>query len=284
MNPSIKDVTICMSVACCPLAEMSISSIKRFYPDIKILLVFDYPEERNDNRKLFFTNNFTNIEIIEDLPESICHDLQLDRLIKFVKTKYFLTCDDDVFMFKDGCIEKMVEEAEKGKFSVGNVMPYYHCPLLDKIVVTRIACYFSLYETETFLKYNMTFKRICETYKGEEIPEKHYRGDTGFLVFSDMLKYDLKYKDMDVNILNQFIRHYGGGASVINFIRESKIYQKCDGINIPRIYKKDINEKKLLDVFGINFYKNFMQLIKDNKSIFNFFKYKTIVKQGIKKS
>ena len=266
---SLEDFTFVVSVAIYPLAEMCIFSLKKFYPNAKIIMAFDFENQTNDKRKEFFSK-YKNIEILED-EFNLFHCFQLHRMSKMVKTKYFITLDDDVFFHQKGIMEYLFNLLIKEDYSaVGSLVGAYisnknNVNSEEIIVSPRFDASFMVMNTEDYFKYNMDFSQRSKEnvfFRSRDYTRTHIFYDTGAFVFNDIIKNELKNFDVKDSFY-EFIRHYEasyfwlGKHSKLNFSekaskddlfrinKEMVEYEKYDLVNRGRF---DAFEKDLRDV------------------------------------
>lgn len=103
------------------LLEKSIDSIRKFYPNLSILII-DSSEPENDCfefvKDLAITDPF--IERIY-VPGNIGHGKGMDRGISEIKTEFVLLFDSDIEMITP-CIEKMTDLFNRLTYGVGQII------------------------------------------------------------------------------------------------------------------------------------------------------------------
>ena len=173
-----------------PLAEISVTLVQYFYPDIKILMSFDKNYLTNERRDFF--SKFLNLEIVPD-EFLLGHARQLNRIINnYVKTKYFIALDDDSFMMGPGILELI-----DGFFNENDgAINLDSCKPSRKLSQRALPC-FCIFKTDVFKKYNMTFEAT------HLYPEYQFYYDVGSFVLFDIYKYQIP-----VVILNDATNHY----------------------------------------------------------------------------
>jgi len=164
-----------------PLAEICVSLIRYFYPDNEIIITFD-ANKFIEKRKLFFSTRFDNITFVPDKFVQ-GHARQLNRMIyDHVKTKYFVSIDDDSFMFSPNLLEIIDNSIEDSKGAI------FIDSSLSHLYSQRILPYFCVFETETFKEYNMTFNSAKIGGSGKVSPNEYYYYDVGSFMLFDVIK------------------------------------------------------------------------------------------------
>lgn len=111
-------------------------SVRKFYPDISIYVVSDFPTEDggNDWHRIHnkghdsYDPDYTKIQSLPDIAfiwnnhngwETDGHGNAVTHAMKFIHTKWVVHLSDDVRIIKDGVVEMMLREADEKTVAVG---------------------------------------------------------------------------------------------------------------------------------------------------------------------
>jgi hypothetical protein len=275
----IDEVTLCItSGGEYPLLESCVCSIKRFYPDLKIIISFDCNKQNINlvKRKKFFSK-FNNITFLEDKFFNDCSK-QMDRIKNNIKTKYFIFCDEDVFFKRKGVLEFLSSRLqEKDYCAIGHLGGHYFDDRQNFLTHGYFLQFFILYKTEIFEKYKMKFKRMRELDYSDEMEEEQriFGGkinskkilyyDTGSFIFVDFLKNDLDFLHISKEDLFRFLNHYGRLGSFEFFRNEEIIYPTVESGNLLKMEERFFNFNEIEEEYR----EKIKLFILDNNSLFH---------------
>ena len=199
-----------------PLAEICVTLIRYFHPDIKIIISFDsdfHVQERKD-----FFSKIKNIEIIPDRFKQN-HSNQLDRMINsYVDTKYFFCLDDDSFIINPYILESINEIINRSQYKGALFIERFS---INNAPQRIIPCFF-IFETDLFKKHNMSFM-TSYNYVIDGNKKKYYYYDVGAFVLYDIFKYKIPMLYLNENI-HQCIRHLSYISHLYQYV-DTKIFK-----------------------------------------------------------
>jgi glycosyltransferase involved in cell wall biosynthesis len=178
------------------LLEQSLSSIRRYYPDLLIIIVDGSPDN-SECRK--FVNGLGRNYIKELFDYNISHGNGLHHGIMISPDDYVLCFDSDIIMNRP-CIEQMLELMDEETWGIGKTIPYsqntYNIELERKGDLTYMYPYFHIINRKVYLQYE---------------PYVHSAGP-GQLVFIDLF---IKGKESLLKHfpVDEYVTHKGGGTS-----------------------------------------------------------------------
>ena len=224
-------------VACAyPMAEMAVASIRHFYPDVLINVALPEIE-----RRPFFDKLKANV--IPN-PNRTHHHVILDEMVKRCGTDFFVSCDDDIWMFRNGIVELLDVTLGKGFFAVGRSQPG-NLGCSGKLTMSRLDPAFLTVRTSTFLDKSMTFTRYWSDDPFEIENKYGVAGDgyydTGAFIVSDILRHRLKYFDFDYR---SHVRHYGSASWAILPTLKTPLQVSSMG-DVPRLEVEMFDIKRL---------------------------------------
>ncbi len=226
----INNYTFIVPACSYPLAEISITLINYFYPNIKILMSFDKKPLTNQRRDFF--SKVKNLEIVPDI-FLLGHARQLNRMINnHVKTKYFIAMDDDCFMTGLGILE-LIDNSIGEK---DGAIDLYSCDPPGKLA-QRALPYFCVFKTEVFKKYKMTFEAI------HLYPEHQFYYDVGSFVLFDILKYKIPVILLN-NISSHYLQHIWYISGLYGHLKKES-FKNNDFNTIPKLDKDDFDLSNL---------------------------------------
>lgn len=239
INITDDDFTVCMAVGKYPFAEIAVSSIQYFYPNINIIIRFGLNDQHSKLREKFFLDR--NVQIIGNLFKkqwrgSVDHAYNLDEIIRHVKTKYFIVFDDDIVMYRKNLLEYLKEI-----FRLYDI--YAHIDNVSKSHLVILPYCFSM-NIDIYRKYNMTFKPYLTD---------GFDFDTGLLILIDCFKYNLKIKkDYENSIYVQHLwnssdKFWDAKEQVLRPFAKIKkeIMELCDGKTIPLLTRNLFNKPEI---------------------------------------
>jgi len=151
----LEDITFCICACYYPFAEFTVHTLKHFYPDSNILITFDMESQYSEDRKEYFSKNFSNVSFLENKFE-IDYNNQIKRFFKIANTKYILLLDDDVIFYNYGIIEYLESLLDKEKyFCICEVLSFYFQPEYGVNVGTSFCTYFCLFNRIDFVNNKM---------------------------------------------------------------------------------------------------------------------------------
>ena len=218
------DFTIIIPANFYPLAEISICLLNYFYPQIKILISYDKKVDIINRKKII--SRFNNVSFVRN-KFNLGHGKQLNYLINFVNTKYFITYDDDSFMWKYGIIEFINEVINENDFiiNIQSTVSFKNDSgkRLNNLSIRALPC-FSVGKTEIFLKYNMSFENSMYNIS----KKNNILFDVGSFVLSDIMRYNLLMKIINITDVSDYINH----IEYLSFIfSKFNYYNVCDNFN-----------------------------------------------------
>lgn len=109
---------ICVNYCTPELLRIAVKSIRKYYPDMKIIIIDGTPSDELDP----FTDLKNKFTKVHHLQRNIGHGLGLNYAVNFVQTDFFLCFDSDIEM-KSPCIEEMQTELIKSKgYGIGQIV------------------------------------------------------------------------------------------------------------------------------------------------------------------
>lgn len=168
-------------------------SVRKFYPDIPIYFVSDYPTEQgvNDWHRIHakgwdsFDTDYSKVQQLPDVAfmwrkhkgwETDGHGNAVTHAMRFIHTKWVVHLSDDVRIIKPGVIEFMLKEADRKSCGVGEDFTRDWLPNLGK--------WLCMFRGDLYHKYGLDFHADYE---------KCY--DAGSPMFDALIKkgYNLKF-------------------------------------------------------------------------------------------
>jgi len=159
------------------LIDISIGSFRKFYPDMKLIIVDNSSDEeefiqedknaygkyvdRGDGsctralKDLFANDKNTELYL---MPNNLGHGLGLDFGIRQVKTTFAYTFESDTIMESGGLIESLLELSSPDMYCIGRTEKTYYddgrpVKALDKRIMRMFWAYALLVSVKTYLKY-----------------------------------------------------------------------------------------------------------------------------------
>ncbi|MFA5312907.1 MAG: hypothetical protein WC375_06285 [Methanomassiliicoccales archaeon] len=215
---NINDITLLIT-ACKPhLVELCLTSVKRHYPELPVIICLPETEIRRNE----YLVGFKNVSVIVFTGFPYNHHNVLNNLIEACPSKYCIICDDDVFFHTGGIIE-CISEIFKHDVSIMAVAELEHIVInfpyppdtnTNLIKMPRLSSYFAAYDVSVVRKYNLQFaKSIDILYVGKDAiydPSKVPYYDTGAKMMTEMCYHGLKWFDM--RNYSKYITHYSGAS------------------------------------------------------------------------
>lgn len=209
---NIDDITIVISAYKYPWAELCVESIRSNYPTVPIVIAFD--EDKNVDKRKQKLSQF-NVTFADDLFEQ-GHAKQLDRIIRnYVKTEYFITCDDDVIFYRNKKILDFIIKIinSENPDTIGEKFKYHENNVSPRI----LPCFFVM-KKSTYDKYNCTFMSTSDYNINIDM---HY--DVGTFIYYDIVKYGLYHYD---KIVDSLVFHLWRGRCIPEINEQEEISLK----------------------------------------------------------
>ena len=172
-----------------------LKSLKLTSSNIPQVLIMDTSSEPDKE----ISNHFNKLRYYK--AGSLSHGLAVNKSFDMIKTRYVLLVDSDILFLKD--FSSLFEKFKTGEFSLmGKVVG--DCG--GKALYPRVEPWFCFMDLFKLKKHSIKFFDPVRTKKSRE--SGHIIYDIGSTMFEDILKFDLKIGDCDVE--NKYFKHYGG--------------------------------------------------------------------------
>ena len=144
------------------LIEVSIESFRKFYPDMKLIIVDNSGKTRPESLACTkalkeYCKKDKNAELVIT-SKNLGHGLGMTHGFKKVKTPYVYVFESDVIMNKPGLIEAMLKKIKPSTYAVGPILmvSYHRAQEVDPNepgAIRRLWPYSSLISLKTYFKY-----------------------------------------------------------------------------------------------------------------------------------
>ncbi len=205
--------------------------IKSIFKHTKVpfeLIVLDSSDNYKRIKFLEKLHHSGKIKLLKETEKLLKHDQALNKMLKYVNTKYFVTLDSDIEILKEGWLSLMLKNIENTnadlicakEFQVSKEITEdqeYSAP--DNL---KFAIWMTLYRTQPVKKMKDPFKYRKEVVgKTPEGRKKIICYDTGIELFYKLRQ---RRKTREVNELNSYFTHYRSIAIFINKTGYFKYY------------------------------------------------------------
>jgi len=178
------------------LTENAILSIRKFYPNVRIIVVNDLSKAPYSNIK-----KLENIDIVNN-NRHLGHGISIDMGIKLVNTDWFYTFDHDVKFIKHGILEYFWEHRRRMVKAIGleGVNPNLSFPFVHLMM--------AMWNKKVIEELNLTFARYLSD---------GFEFNPGYLLCRQLEEYGYKIITIPMAFLRSMIIHLGNVKYIGDF-------------------------------------------------------------------